>query len=229
MAELQHGNAKVGISAENKRRISLSSAEDKAGKVPCNRSSTSSVCKFSLSAFPDLLPAALLNQTACWFLADQLQQGSARSSFRFEERKLSEKLASENGVRNVGRNETEPLENKSTSVHALPWTEKYCTCICWTVYFCRGERAPGAFWQSVRARKSKWIRLLHVDKAFRVLCQTDLSGSGISLITLQQLPAIAVSQEESSKCIEAYVCDYIDDIDYMDLDYLQIIKSNNGE
>lgn len=48
MAELQHGNAKVGISAENKRRISLSSAEDKAGKVPCNRSSTSSVCKVSV-------------------------------------------------------------------------------------------------------------------------------------------------------------------------------------
>lgn len=28
-----------------------------------------------------------------------------------------------------------------------------------------------------------------------MLRQTDLSGSGISLITLQQLPAIAVSQE----------------------------------
>lgn len=67
----------------------------------------------------------------------------------------------------VGRNETEPLENKSTSVHALPWTEKYCTCICWTVYFCRGERAPRAFWQSMQARKSKWIQLLHVDEDFR--------------------------------------------------------------
>lgn len=48
MAELQHGNGKVGISAENKRRVSLSSAEGKAGKVPCNRSSRSSVCKVSV-------------------------------------------------------------------------------------------------------------------------------------------------------------------------------------